>query len=782
VIASIGYGALLFDRDGNLWLGGSAVRRLAPGALDADLSDEEMAHQIEVFQEKDGLTGSDVRVFLEDREGNIWACTSNGVDRFTRSNVVRIPVPQLGAAALVAGETGAVWAAVESPSDEGFLLEIRDGIVLSNRRIPYFTHGYRAVDGGIWFAGTQGLARLDGGQFVVTPLPEQARNAQVQAVVRDREGAMWVSLVRRGVFRLLEGQWTLNGDLSSLPHLPAIVETADARGNLWLGYTNNRIARVDGQTVQLYGAGDGLNVGNITAIDARRSHIWIGGEMGLARFDGRGFSRVTSRSGDPFLGISGLVETAAGDLWLYGNAGVVHVTPAEVAHAVQDPAYRVHCEVFDYLDGVPGATVQLRPTPSAIEGSDGRLWFGSYSGIFSIDATRIRRNSIPPPVTIWSLSSRGIRYPAVPANDLRLPINTTNLQIEYTAGSLTIPERVRFRYKLEGSDRDWQDAGSRRDAFYTNLGPGRFTFRVIASNNDGVWNDTGAWLSFSIAPAFYQTKWFYALCALMCLVLLVALYKIRLRQVSAHVRGRLEERLAERERIARELHDTLLQGIQGLVLRFQAVANRIPAREPARAQMERALERADQVLSEGRERVKDLRGSIDAVADLPEALAAAGNHLAIAHPTTLRARIEGTRRELHPIVREEALLIAREALANAFLHADAGQIEIEVSYGETALHVRVRDDGNGIDPHVLSAGRPGHWGLLGMRERAKKIQAVVIVWSRVGSGTEVDLRVPAAMAYRKPLGAGPRRWWRALSPVGSQECTETQDMTNESRP
>ena len=338
-------------------------------------------------------------------------------------------------------------------------------------------------------------------------------------------------------------------------------------------------------------------------------------------------------------------------------------------------------------------------------------------------------------------------------------MHTKNLRIEYTAGSLTIPERVRFRYRLDGFDNEWQDAGGRREVFYTNLAPGEYSFHVTASNNDGVWNPIAASLRFTIIPAFYQTTWFRVLCGCVCLILLWLLYDFRMRQIRAKVRGRLEERLAERERIARDLHDTLLQGVEGLVLRFQAVANRIPRREPARALMERALERADQVLDEGRDRVMNLRATAGDMGELTQVLAAAGKQLALVHPAEFTATIEGVPRDLHPIVREELLLVGREALANAFRHARAGRIEAEVSYRETALKVRVRDDGLGIDPEVLERGRPGHWGLLGMRERARNIRANLRVWSEPGAGTEVELWLPAKLAYRKTPRGAQGRWW-----------------------
>jgi signal transduction histidine kinase/ligand-binding sensor domain-containing protein len=753
---------IFFDREGNLWIGGSnAVRRLAAGTL-GDLNNA--AQRMASFSVADGLTGTMGYCFFEDREGNIWAGTGARLDRFSQSNVIRVVGSNLAEPAVVAGDTGAVWAspATAARDDTYPILEIRNNTVVKEYPGLPFGSAYRSPDGTIWFGGPQGVARFEAGRLITTALPEKE---EVQAMVQDRTGAMWVSVVRKGVFRLADGQWSLNGNLPALPHLPAIVETVDASGRLWFGYTGNQIARVDGPSVKLFGTADGLSVGNITAIAGRHQHLWIGGDRGLARFDGARFAPVSSASGNPFTSISGIVELKNGDLWLNTNVGIVHLSGAELERAERDAGYRVHGEVFDYLDGMTGYAVQLRPTPSAIEGTDGRLWFALAVGLVSINPTQIKRNALPPPVTIWSVSAGGVQYPSeLPP---RLPAHTTNVRIGYTAASLTIPERVRFRYQIEGLDRDWQDAGTRREAVYTNLGPGRYTFHVIAANNDGVWNTTGASLPFTIAPAFYQTTWFYGLCALVCLTFLRLLYMVRIRQVSAQVRGRLEERLAERERIARELHDTLLQSVQGLVLRLRATVARMPKQEPTRSQMEQALERADEVLTEGRDRVQDLR-SPSPDSDLPQALAALGEELAIEQTAHFRSTVEGLPRDLHPIVREEAMFIAREALANAFSHAHAHQIEVEISYGEAELRMRIRDDGEGFHVEMLQhGGREGHWGLLGMRERAKKIRATVTVWSKPGAGTEVDLRVPAHIAYRSRQ-RGPFRWRRRESSIDPQ--------------
>jgi signal transduction histidine kinase/ligand-binding sensor domain-containing protein len=767
---------LLFDSSGNLW----GVEEPANGLLRVPFRELSRDHKREAIVNPEKLTRADGwgagRVFalLEDRERNIWVGTDAGLHRFSHSNVVRNVAStcfQYGfvSAAIAAGDAGALWIACDDGSS-AHVDEIRDGAVVSRQVTPLFTVAYRDTEGTVWFAGPTALGHLEGGRVVTTPLPAHLQGRPVHALLREESGAMWVSVSRRGTFRVLDGEWSENGDLDTLPRDLAYVETSDGRGTLWFGYTEGRIARIDGQTVQLFDAAQGQEIGNVLAMLPDGADVWVGGELGFARFDGARAVPVRSASGAPLKGVSGIVIARNGDLWLNGIDGITHIERQEVERARADPAHRVEAETFDYLDGVPGTAVQLRPQPSAIETTDGRIWFSTTGGIVSIDAERLVRNTLPPPVTIWSLTSGSERHPNL-GGALRLPVNTEDLQIEYAAGSLTLPERVRFKYKLEGFDRDWREVGTRREALYTNLSPGRYTFRVTASNNDGVWNETGASLEFAIAPAFYQTRWFYALCALAFLVVLTALHRVRMHQVAAQVRGRLEARLGERERIARELHDTLLQGIQGLIWRFQAAADRIPHGEPARQLLEQSLDRADQLLGESRDKVKDLRPAAGHLVDLAQALATEGEQLAQAHAAEFRVSVQGASRELHPIVREEGFLIGREALSNAFRHAHAGDIEAEVSYGSAALHVRIRDDGQGIGEAVLDAGgAPGHFGLLGMRERAKKLGAHLEVWSKPGAGTEVDLRVPAEVAYGRAQKASRGiRSWLALSRSPVQE-------------
>jgi signal transduction histidine kinase len=376
---------------------------------------------------------------------------------------------------------------------------------------------------------------------------------------------------------------------------------------------------------------------------------------------------------------------------------------------------------------------------------DGKLWFANGTVLQQIDPLHLSRNPVLPPVHIEEIVADRKEYQI--QKDLPLPALTRELQISYTALSFVVPQRVQFRYRLEGWENEWQDAGTRRQAFYTNLRPGTYRFHVIACNDDGLWNDVGDVISFTIAPAYYQTRWFEFLCAAVLAVALWVIYLFRLKHATSQIQERLGARMEERERIARELHDTLLQGFQGLMLRFQAVMKTLPAEAPARTMMEQVLDRADEVLLEGRQSVKDLREEGRSDAELSEALRHCGEELAGNYTSLFSVTIVGQPKWLSPVVFKESYRIAREALINAFQHSQAQKIEAEVTYLETELSIRVRDDGIGIDPDTITKGRAGHWGLSGMRERAQKIAGKLEVWSQVGAGTEVELTIPSRIAY-----------------------------------
>jgi signal transduction histidine kinase len=347
------------------------------------------------------------------------------------------------------------------------------------------------------------------------------------------------------------------------------------------------------------------------------------------------------------------------------------------------------------------------------------------------------------------------------ANNLNLPPRSRDVLFDYTSPTVAIPQRVKFRYRLDDYDRDWHEAGTRRQAFYTDLPPGKYSFRVIASNSDGVWNESAAKLDFFITPAYYQTNWFRALCAIFFMAVVWAAYQWRIRQLQHQFDLTLEARVGERTRIARELHDSLLQSFHGLLLRFQTVFQLLPERPmEAKEKLGSAIEQTADAITEGRDAVQGLRDSTVQCNDLALAISTLGEELATDstnHRPAFRVAVEGASRNLRPLLRDEIYKIGAEALRNTFRHAQARQVEVELRYDNEQFRLRVRDDGKGIDPLILSSqSSKGHYGLPGMRERATIVGGKLTVWSEVDAGTEVELRVPASVAYmteRKPS------WW-----------------------
>jgi signal transduction histidine kinase len=337
-----------------------------------------------------------------------------------------------------------------------------------------------------------------------------------------------------------------------------------------------------------------------------------------------------------------------------------------------------------------------------------------------------------------------------PQGPLRVPFGRQRLTFNYTGLSLSIPGRIRFKYRLDGFDSGWSQPVQAREANYTNLGPGPYRFRVIASNPDGFWNSAEASVGFQIDPAFWQTWWFRVSLVLACALGVVALYRLRLHDHTRQLNVRFEERLSERTRIAQELHDTLLQGFLSASMQLHVAVDRLPSDSPSKSSLGRVLNLIEQVIDEGRNAVRGLRSSESVSLDLGQAFSRIQQELLIQEDVGFRVIVDGQPRPLHPLLRDEVYRIGREALVNAFHHSHAKNIEIELEYASNQFRVLVRDDGCGIDPQMVQSGREGHWGLPGMRERAERIGAKLHVWSRPTAGTEVELLVPSQVAFQNP--------------------------------
>jgi signal transduction histidine kinase/streptogramin lyase len=692
---------------------------------------------------------------LVDREGNIWFGEQNGVHRFFYSPLIRQELPKNagGYFAVAPDDQGAVW--ITAGGDNAKLFRVANSQVEPRDSQGGFVGFiYRSPDKTVWFGRANGLWRLVHGSLVRVELPKELadQSAFFQTITEDHSGGMWVSFGRHGLYRLADGVWTSYGGREDLPKTGVVIEFTDTLGRVWFGYTKSQLAVLDGDQVQVFGPNDGIRVGNITAICGRESEIWIGGEFGLQQFDHGHFHNIQATDNELLRGISGIVETANGDLWLNGLGGIFHVRRSEIAEALKNSAYQVKGEHFGTREGLPGFPFQLRPLNTAIEGTDGRLWFATSGGVVWLDPARPEKNVPPPPITIQSVSADDQNYQL--GAELKFPARTSSVQISYAAISLSDPAAVHFRYKLQESDKDWHEVASASPVNYRNLAPGSYHFNVMATDTNGVWSDKVATAEFAILPAFYQTRWFLALCIAAALGSLYLVYLLQLRQVAQKFHVRMDERLNERTRIARELHDTLLQSFQGVLLRFQAVSNILRASpEEAQKRLDGAIEQAAQAIAEGRDAIQGLRSSTMLSSDFAAALNTLGAELATVggnqSPPAFHVEVEGTPRELKPILRDEVYRIAGEALRNAFRHAQAHRVEVAIRYDKQQLTVRVRDDGKGITPETLGAkGRVGHWGLQGMRERASKLGAQLELWSRPEAGTEMELKIPAATAYQ----------------------------------
>jgi len=754
-VVADGLRELLVDRDGGLWItrmDSGIVRIRYPeklgkrkyGAPDPEL---------ESFGPKEGFSGGFAYKLLEDHEGNIWIGCSNGLIRLRNNQVVSVNLPQgYQKLTLLAGSNSDLWAGSVNNKP---LLHIRGESFQFEKTSGQIASVLRTSNGDIWWGTRDRIWRMRGSTFTYFSLPSAAMPDFMWDMMPSvPDDGLWVKLGDVGFVHFNEGIWNLHAWPRGAPTVGGTFRYGpsasyrDLSGRFWLGYTSGQVYVLNEGNATAYSEKDGLDLGRIKVIRGLGEHIWVGGELGLAFFNKGRFWRVEVAEGEPLGAVGGIIETPKDGLWLNEMKGIVHIPSEEINRMMADPNHPVSYRRFDFLDGLPGSPQMSFTNSTAVRTSDGRLWFATANGLAWIDPAHIVKNLIPPPVSILSISNGRDRQ--LISKPIRFSAGTHNVEIDYAGLSLTIPERVQFRYKLDAIDADWQNVGTRRQAYYSNLGPGSYRFRVTACNNDGVWNENGAFIDISIAPAYYQSLWFRSTCLIALVVLFWALYQRRLKQLQRQFNLTLEARVDERTSIARELHDTLLQSLHGLMLRLQVVNDMLPQGK-AKEQLEQSLERADGAIAEGRSALYALRSSATTTNDLAQALRTLGEELAT-EDTAFHLLVEGTARDLHPIIRDEVYRIAREALRNAFSHAQARHIETEITYEERVFRLRFRDDGKGIPPDILDEGRSGHFGLAGMRERARKIGAKLSIWSGTGTGTEIELRIAGSIAYGRPAG------------------------------
>ena len=755
---------LFRDRNGSLWSG---------------TADRGLLHvhdtRTDVFALSDGLSGDYILSIFADRENNIWVSTLDGLDRFRDFAIPTISVKQGLSNAFVtsvlAANDGSIWLAtvnglnrwkdgqitvyrkqtarVATGGAPGSVREIVDGALPDN----VFTALYQDGRGRIWISTRHGVGYFEGGRFV--PVNAGLAAGDAWSITGDGTGDIWISKTD-GLFRL-SGDNTVDkiswAKLGRERHAIALLPDSSQKG-LWLGFFRGGIAYLeDGQVRASYTEKDGVGRGIVEQLRLDPDGaLWAATQGGLSRIKDGHVSTLTSKNGLPCDTVHWSVPDDSDSVWLYMSCGLVRISRTELDAWASDPSRKIQATVFGSSDGVRTHALTAQYNPPATKSADGKLWFTTLDGVSVIDPHHLAVNKLPPPVHIEQVNADDKTYDAT--NGLRLPPHVRYLAIDYTALSLVAPEKVRFRYKLEGEDKDWREVVNDRHVQYTNLPPKHYRFRVLACNNSGVWNEEGAALDFVIPPAWYQTNWFRAACVAAFFAMLWGIYELRVRQLAHEFNMGLEQRVAERTRVARDLHDTLLQSFQALLPSLQAGINMLATRPAdARKVLEATADHASQAIAEGRDAVQGLRISTVEKNDLAVAIRTIGEELASAasiQPSpNFNLVVEGASRSLHPILRDEVYRLVVEALRNAFRHAAAQNVEVEIRYDEKYFRLRVRDDGKGIPSDVLSDGREGHYGLPGMRERAKLVGGKLAIWTELDGGTEIELNIPGARAYVK---------------------------------
>jgi signal transduction histidine kinase/ligand-binding sensor domain-containing protein len=734
---------LMHDRRGNLW-----VATFGEGLWRVREHDEADRIFVERAGRRTGLSSDSVQSLKEDRDGNIWVGTTGGLHRLTER--ILTPLENDGFVVVVeAGEDERLWAGttngVTSFSPRRGQWERSAGAGLG----PDVRSLYRDPEGVLWVGATDGLWRLSGDELVHLAAPSLPE-VQVLSISPDGRGGLW----------LTDTDWLYRWDGT---HLTPFDVPADwtgarritfARGDrshrLWMGFSDGRLAYVtrDG-VLRPLGPAEGLEVDGAIALhdvfEDEAGVVWMGTSRGLMQLaDGR-LTLLTREHGLPENRVWAVIDDRLGRLWLNIDGGIARIDRRDVATALATPGYQLRYRLYDTSDGVAGAPVGIMGSARA---SDGTLWFVRGGGVTLLDPRTIEHDDTvprPAPVRIESVAANERRLSPVP--DASLPPGTKRLQIVYAALSLTASNSFRFRYRLDGFDSTWVDAGARRSAFYTNLSPGSYTFRVEASTADGRWSTATAAWNFAIRPTFYQSNWFYALSIAGVMLAVWGTWRFRLRRV----RREFLLVLAERTRLSREIHDTLLQSLVGVALQVEAISHSMaPGSSSTRDQLLRVRRLVEGYIREARDSIWDLRSPVFKTRDLATALRDVGRNAVEDQSVRFVSTVTGTPRPCAPQIENQLLRIGREAVTNAVRHAEATSIEVELRFGDGVITLRVSDDGRGFDYDCLKRSMDNHYGLTTMKERTEQLGGRFTVATAIEQGTSIEAVVPMVPRHAEP--------------------------------
>lgn len=752
--------AMIRDRDGNIWVGTDSRGLLR-------LNSQEIVS----MREGDDPSNNAITALFEDREGNLWIGHAGGIERLRDSAFVTYSssegLPAEGGGPVFVDASDRTWFA---PPKGGlwWMQSGRHGHLSTDRLDRDVVYSIGGGKEELWIGRQRGgltSLRYHNDAVEAKTYTESDGLAQnsVYSVYRARDGTIWAGTLSAGVSALKDGRfrnYTVENGLASNT-VASILEDSD--GTMWFATPGGLSALADGRW-HSYGIGEGLPSQNVNCmLQDSTGVLWVGTSFGIAFRSGGEFQAASAVPPALREQILGLAEDKDGWLWMATLNHVVRVKRDKLLRGALDDGDIREYGLADGLRGVEG----VKRHRSIFGEPSGRIWFSLKRGISVVDPERLRRYSAPAIVHLETVSADGRAIHT--AGAVQVPGGRQRITFGFTGLSLSVPQGVRYRYQLEGFDAAWSEPVGQREAVYTNLNPGKYRFRVKASNPDGIWNGKEVSLFFDVAPLFWQTWTFRAATVFACAGIILAFYRLRMRQLAKRLNLRFEERLAERTRIAQELHDTLLQGFLSASMQVHVVADGLPTGSPAKPTLTRALQLMRQVIDEGRNAVRGLRSSTSNSLNLEQAFLQVKQEFASGGrgngEVGYQVIVEGEQRPLHPLLRDDIFRIGREALINAFRHSRAEKIEVELKYSPSQLSVLVRDDGCGIEPQILKSGRDGHWGLSGMRERAEQIGGRFHVYSRPAAGTEVELTVPGQVAFVNDSRHGP--WFARWNPLAA---------------
>ncbi|MFN7914156.1 MAG: two-component regulator propeller domain-containing protein [Vicinamibacterales bacterium] len=727
VDAGRGY-RLLHDRSGHMWvatIGQGLWRVRRTGAAGAPLT-------IERTTVLSGLSSDAVRTVFEDRDGNIWAGTTEGVDRLVPHRVT--PWTNLGLVNTIDAATdGRVWAGTA----DGLIPFARTatGWAPGEARVP--VRGAIAIrgraPGGLWVATSSSLYRVTAESAVQIAAPRMPRPITIECLATDADGEAWIVTSAGDVLRTERGVLQVRDRVPELRGVRTNAALVDRSGRLWVSYAGTRIGVIGGpgefRPIPESAIGTGPHY---DLYEDPSGAIWISGADGLIRFAGDQIAVAGPASGLPAGGVYSIIQDGRNDLWLATPQGIIRLAPDEFDRAVQTRGYVMRFRIYDTSDGLAGYPVALGDR-NALRADDGSLWFVTSRGISVADPRALQTQRQPPLVAIDETRANDL---TITGTDL--PAGTSKLQIFYTAPELTSSLKTRFRYRLEGFDADWVDAGMRREALYTNLPPRTYTFRVSVSQDDGRWSETEATYTFTLHPRFYQTWWFYVLLAATLGALTWVTWQLRVRQL----RRQFALVLGERVRLSRELHDTLLQSLVGVALEFDAVSKSLETSPAAaRERVIRIREQVEEYIREARRSIWSRRSPALDTGDLIDALKDGADRARAGHDVGFTFEQTGTRRRLSSNVEHQLLRIGQEAMLNAARHAQASSIRMHLHYDPDRVTLTVSDDGRGFDTARGPEGTTDHYGLTTMHERAQQAGGRLTISSTPGQGTVVEAQI-----------------------------------------